>query len=72
MLSVNESGWDRAARITLGVLLLALGWAGMVTGTPGTVLRLVGFIPLITGLVGWCPLYALFGVGTKRSLLAKV
>lgn len=64
---VNEAGWDRIARIVLGIALLWLGWGGVVTGTWGTVLGIVGFVPLITGLFGWCPLYALFGTRTKKT-----
>jgi hypothetical protein len=64
---VNESKWDRILRVVLGVVMLALGWGGMVGGTWGWVLRIVGFVPLLTGLVGWCGLYALFGVGTRKA-----
>ena len=63
----NESNWDRILRVVLGVVLLALGWGGVVTGTWGWVLRIVGFIPLLTGLVGWCGLYALFGFSTRKN-----
>jgi hypothetical protein len=61
---LNEAGWDRALRIVLGIVLLYLGWAGAVGGTLGLVFMTVGFLPLVTGLVGWCPAYALFGVST--------
>lgn len=66
MFTVNEAGWDRVARVLLGVALLVLGWGGYVTGTAGTVLGIVGFVPLLTGLVGWCPLYSLLNVNTCR------
>ena len=59
MKSVNEAGWDRITRIVLGVALLALGWGGVVSGGWGTFLKVIGFVPLITGLVGWCPVYTL-------------
>lgn len=61
---INEAGWDRIVRIALGVVLLALGWGGVVEGTLGTVFQWVGFVPLLTGLAGWCPLYAIFGFRT--------
>lgn len=64
---MNEAGWDRAARIGLGAALLYLGWAGMVDGTLGLVFKIVGFLPLLTGIVGWCPAYALFGVSTRGA-----
>lgn len=64
---MNEAGWDRIARITLGVALLVLGWGDIVDGTLGTVFKFVGFVPLATGLAGWCPLYAIFRVRTNRE-----
>lgn len=63
-MKINEAGWDRAARVALGLGLLVLGWLGVVGGTAGLVLKIVGFVPLLTGLVGWCPLYTLFGFTT--------
>lgn len=61
---INEAGWDRALRITAGLAMLALGWTGIVGGTLGTVLSWLGFVPLLTGIVGWCPAYMLFGMRT--------
>lgn len=64
---INEAGWDRIARILVGIGLLYLGWADVVTGGWGTFLRIVGFVPLATGLIGWCPLYALFRFRTNEE-----
>ncbi|NPV75304.1 MAG: DUF2892 domain-containing protein [Anaerolineae bacterium] len=63
----NEAGWDRILRIAAGALLLALGWGGVVTGTLGVVFKWLGFIPLLTGLIGWCPLYAVLSVRTRKG-----
>lgn len=63
----NEAGWDRILRIVLGAALLYLGWGGIVTGGWGIFLRIVGFVPLLTGIVGWCPLYALARFRTNRD-----
>lgn len=63
----NEAGWDRIVRIALGVALLALGWGGVVDGTLGTVFKYLGFVPLATGLAGWCPLYAIFRFRTRAA-----
>lgn len=54
---------DRSARVVLGLVLLALVVVG-----PKTWLGLVGLIPLLTGLIGFCPLYRLVGVRTCRSV----
>jgi hypothetical protein len=61
---INEASWDRVARVALGLAMLGLGWTGTVTGGWGAVLRWGGFLPLITGLVGFCPAYRLFGMST--------
>jgi len=65
MTYVNEAGWDRVTRVVLSVVMLAAGF-GVVGGTAGTVVGLIGLIPLVTGLVGYCPLYALLHVRTNR------
>ena len=61
---INEASWDRVIRVMIGLGLLYLGWAGIVGGTLGVVFKFLGFLPLVTGLVGFCPVYALFGVST--------
>jgi hypothetical protein len=64
---MNEAGWDRIVRIVLGIVLLYLGWAGIVAGGWGTFLKVIGFVPLLTGLVGFCPLYAIFKFRTSKA-----
>lgn len=65
---INEAGWDRALRVTLGAVLLYLGWAGVVGGTLGWIFKIGGFLPLITGIVGWCAMYAVFGITTRSQI----
>ena len=64
---MNEAGWDRIARVGVGVVLLVLGWGGVVGGTLGTIFQWFGFVPLITGIVGWCPLYTIFRFRTNEE-----
>ncbi len=56
IMPTNIQGAERFIRVAIGVALLC-----MVAFAPGNWrwLGLVGFVPLATGLVGWCPLYAL-------------
>lgn len=55
----NVGGVDRIARIGVGLLLLILtalgviGWWGM-----------LGIVPLLTGLIRFCPLYKIIGLNT--------
>lgn len=64
---VNEASWDRILRVVLGVVLLYLGWSGLVGGGLGTVLKFLGFVPILTGLIGWCPLYSLLKIRTNQA-----
>lgn len=56
---MNEGTLDRTIRIVVGLALLSLTLVG-----PRTLLGLVGVVPLLTGIVGFCPLYALVGIRT--------
>lgn len=58
-MTMNEGIVDRAIRIVLGAALLSLTVVG-----PQTLLGLVGLVPLLTGIAGFCPLYGLFGIRT--------
>ena len=62
---VNEAGWERIARVVAGVALFVIGLA--VGGGWGTFLAVFAFVPLLTGLVGWCPLYSLPHIRTNRD-----
>lgn len=57
----NEHTIDRAIRVILGIALLSLVVIG-----PKTMWGLLGLIPLITGLVGSCPLYRIFKINTAE------
>jgi hypothetical protein len=57
----NVGGIDRILRITVGLVLVGLA----ATGTVGW-WGWLGVIPLATGLVGWCPPYALLGFNTCK------
>lgn len=61
----NVGTLDRIVRVLVGVLLLVLGFGGFVTGTAGLVLKVVGFVPLATALIGFCPLYLPLRLSTK-------
>ena len=60
----NVGSTDRVIRVILGIIVLSLlfiiegnlKWFG-----------LIGLIPLITGLIGYCPLYTLLKASTKKS-----
>jgi hypothetical protein len=58
---MNVGGIDKVARIALGVILLSL--LVLLEGNARW-LGLIGLVPLLTALAGYCPLYAVLGVNT--------
>ena len=63
----NEASWDRIGRVILGVALIGIGVLA-VGGGWGLAIAAIGLVPLVTGLVGWCPIYAIVGRGTKAEV----
>ena len=55
----NVGGIDRTIRIVAGLALMGLA----ATGTVGA-WGWIGVVPLATGLIGWCPPYAMLGFST--------
>lgn len=58
-MKVNEGMVDRAVRIVLGLALISLVYVG-----PKTSWGWIGLLPLATGIIGFCGLYALLGITT--------
>ena len=55
----NEATLERVIRVIAGIGLLSLVFVG-----PQTPWGWIGVVPLLTGLIGSCPLYTLLGVST--------
>lgn len=63
MFKTNEGTVDRALRILVGLALLA--WFFMDQGQGfWHYAKLIGILPLVTGLIGSCPAYSILGVST--------
>lgn len=70
-MSMNEASWDRIARVVGGALLLILAFTAF-GGAWAVVAGVLGGVFLVTGLVGWCPLYSVFRVSTRQDRSAAV
>ena len=53
-------------RILAGIVMAYVAWV-MWPGTAAIISVAVAGIALVTGLVGWCAVYALFGISTRRK-----
>jgi hypothetical protein len=70
-MSRNVGGAERGIRIAIGVLLLGSGFFHVLTGVLGVVAYVVGGIALLTGLIGYCPAWAVCGINTSAMKQAK-
>ena len=61
-MNCNVGGVDRVLRVVVGIGLLSLVFVG-----PQTVWGWIGAVPLLTGLLGYCPAYLPFGIKTCKT-----
>lgn len=60
----NVGGADRKARIALGVVLVVLNLADVLSGAVALIAWIVAVIALVTAFVRFCPANAMFGINT--------
>ncbi len=65
-MKLNEGTVDRILRVLVGILILSLAFVG-----PKTPWAYLGIVPLLTGAIGFCPLYAILGINTCGVPKAK-
>ena len=77
LLRPNERGLDRIIRAAVGAAMLAFavitftGPFALVEGIIALALGIAGAISLGTGLLGWCPFYAMLGVSTCEARVRR-
>lgn len=62
---VNEANWERIGRLAVGVVLLILGFTAL-NGIIAVIAVIAGLILTVTGAVGWCPIYSVLKIGTRK------
>jgi len=60
----NVGGIDRIIRIVIGLALIVWELSGTSAISPW---GWIGIVPLATGLIGWCPPYAILGMSTCKT-----
>ena len=63
----NLSNIDRIARVVLAALFAYLYFGGILPGTLGLVLFVLGIVFVLTSVVSWCPIYAMFKLSTYKA-----
>lgn len=59
-MKANEGSIDRTLRVIAGLVIIGLGFFY------GSWWGAIGIIPLVTGAIGWCPVYMPLGISTCR------
>jgi hypothetical protein len=63
----NIGNIERIIRIAVGLVIFSLAFIG-----PQSPWAYLGVIPLLTGLIGWCPPYAMLGISTCKKCSCAV
>jgi len=63
----NMSNVDRLVRVLITAVLFYLYFAGVISGTLGVILVVVGAIFLATSIISFCPIYGIFKLSTYKK-----
>ncbi|RZA01059.1 MAG: DUF2892 domain-containing protein [Sphingobacteriaceae bacterium] len=66
-MKTNMGNLDRGLRLLVAVVIGALYYMQVISGTTAIVLLVVAAIFILTSLVSICPLYSLFGINTCKK-----
>jgi Inner membrane protein YgaP-like, transmembrane domain len=69
-MTANVGTIDRVLRIVVGLALIAMA-LGLFGSAYHTVWAWIGLIPLVTGLVSWCPAYTILGIRTCKPAAVR-
>lgn len=65
-IKMNQSTFERFVRIILGGLLLLLASYVPMNALLSWIAVLAGLVLMLTGLAGWCPIYSVLNLSTKK------
>nr|WP_294861279.1 DUF2892 domain-containing protein [uncultured Fluviicola sp.] len=66
-MKMNMHTIDRVIRILLSLVIVTLYFSGHLTGTLAIIALVVAVIFTLTSLIGFCPLYSLLGISTRKK-----
>jgi len=66
-MKTNMGPQDKTIRIIIAVIIAVLFFTKVITGTLAIVLLVVAGIFILTSLIGYCPVYSIFGISTCKE-----
>jgi len=56
---------ERIIRVIIAILIIVFYFTGQISGLAAIILGLIAVIAMVTGFIGYCPIYHLLGISTK-------
>lgn len=66
-MKANMGTADKAIRISIALVLIALYYTGQISGTLAIVLLVFAGVFIATSFMSFCPLYPIFGISTRKK-----
>ena len=70
-MACNVGGIERSVRVGVGVLAILIGALADLSSVGMTIAFVVGAVALVTGAIGFCPVWVLLGINTCPASSAK-
>jgi len=67
-MKTNMGFADKIIRTIIAAVMIALYFTHVVSGTLGIVLIVLSVVFLLTSLLSFCPIYAIFGLTSKSKM----
>jgi hypothetical protein len=71
-MKTNMGKIDRTIRVVVAIAIAALYFFNILSGTIAAVLLVLALVFVVTGFIGFCPLYLPFGISTLRRIKKAV
>jgi hypothetical protein len=66
-MKANMGSIDRVVRIIAALIIAALYFTHIISGTVAIILLVIATIFILTSFISFCPLYLPFGISTKKK-----
>lgn len=63
----NMGTADKAIRIGIAVVIAALYFTNVISGTLAIILGILAMVFVLTSFISFCPLYLPFGINTSKN-----
>jgi hypothetical protein len=60
--------WDRMIRVLITLVIVILLFADVLKGALAVILGIVAVIFFVTSVFGFCPLYVIFGISSRKKM----